>query len=360
RGPRRDLAGVSHDHRDGFAYDHEAFLGPEEARAFDQLSPEESQRRLGPGGLGGVWGAVGGPGGLGAWIERTQRRARDESLRQGWQRYDRDGDGVVTWDEYRREAYGPPEDDFGGTQHPEAYRRMLARDERRFRAADGDGDGGADRDEFAAFLHPEDFERMRPLVTMETMEDMDKDGDGFIQEDEYIAPLTGAPEPLAPPMGAPEPPGPSDGCPWPPAPPTGAPEPLAPPMGAPGPRPPAPPTGAPEPPAPLTGTPSPQRSCTRGAPGAPEPEWVREERAQFGWARDRDGDGRLDAAEVGHWLQPPSPDWAGVEAAHLLHHSDSDKDGRLRRAEILGRWQLFVGSQATNYGQDLQRPHDEL
>lgn len=28
-------------------YDHEAFLGKDEAKTFDQLTPEESQRRLG-------------------------------------------------------------------------------------------------------------------------------------------------------------------------------------------------------------------------------------------------------------------------------------------------------------------------
>lgn len=28
-------------------YDHEAFLGPEEAKTFEQLEPEESRRRLG-------------------------------------------------------------------------------------------------------------------------------------------------------------------------------------------------------------------------------------------------------------------------------------------------------------------------
>lgn len=31
----------------GFQYDHEAFLGKEEARTFDQLTPEESRDRLG-------------------------------------------------------------------------------------------------------------------------------------------------------------------------------------------------------------------------------------------------------------------------------------------------------------------------
>lgn len=38
---------AQHDDRPGFQYDHEAFLGKEEARSFDQLSPEESRERLG-------------------------------------------------------------------------------------------------------------------------------------------------------------------------------------------------------------------------------------------------------------------------------------------------------------------------
>lgn len=44
----RARAGVAqHEDRPGFQYDHEAFLGKEEARSFDQLSPEESRERLG-------------------------------------------------------------------------------------------------------------------------------------------------------------------------------------------------------------------------------------------------------------------------------------------------------------------------
>uniref|UniRef100_A0A8B9IJ69 Reticulocalbin-3 n=1 Tax=Anser cygnoides TaxID=8845 RepID=A0A8B9IJ69_ANSCY len=106
RGPPR----VPHDDSHGFAYDHEAFLGPEQARAFDQLTPEESRHRLGllvglidGDGDGAVTAAE-----LRDWMERTRRRARAESVQQGRQRYDRDGDGAVRWDEYRREAYGTP------------------------------------------------------------------------------------------------------------------------------------------------------------------------------------------------------------------------------------------------------------
>lgn len=41
---------------------------------------------------------------------------------------------------------------------------MLTRDERRFKKADQDGDGIATREEFTAFLHPEEFEYMKDLV----------------------------------------------------------------------------------------------------------------------------------------------------------------------------------------------------
>lgn len=48
RGPPPDLSDQPHyepEHNPD--YDHEAFLGKEEAEKFDQLSPEESRRRLG-------------------------------------------------------------------------------------------------------------------------------------------------------------------------------------------------------------------------------------------------------------------------------------------------------------------------
>lgn len=43
---------------------------------------------------------------------------------------------------------------------------MLPRDERRFKAADLNGDERAERDEFTAFLHPEEFEHMRDIVVL--------------------------------------------------------------------------------------------------------------------------------------------------------------------------------------------------
>lgn len=44
------------------------------------------------------------------------------------------------------------------------YSHMMWRDERRFRAADTNGDMMADKQDFTAFLHPEDYEHMKDIV----------------------------------------------------------------------------------------------------------------------------------------------------------------------------------------------------
>lgn len=44
------------------------------------------------------------------------------------------------------------------------YSHMMWRDERRFRAADTNGDMIADKQEFTAFLHPEDHKHMKDIV----------------------------------------------------------------------------------------------------------------------------------------------------------------------------------------------------
>lgn len=74
----------------------------------------------------------------------------------------------------------------GGDSDNERHQQMVIRDERRFNAADGNQDGALSMMEFVDFLHPEDAEHMRDIVILETMEDIDKDGDGFISEQEYI------------------------------------------------------------------------------------------------------------------------------------------------------------------------------
>ena len=63
---------------------------------------------------------------------------------------------------------------------------MQRRDRRRWSVADGDGDDALTKEEFVSFLHPEDVPHMHDIVILETMEDIDKDKDGKISQEEYI------------------------------------------------------------------------------------------------------------------------------------------------------------------------------
>ena len=72
---------------------------------------------------------------------------------------------------------------------------------------------------------------------------------------------------------------------------------------------------------------------------------------------DKNADGKLDMAEMKAWITPAGFDHAEAEAHHLIHMSDDNKDNKLTVAEILNHYDVFVGSQATDYGEQLQK-HD--
>ena len=67
-----------------------------------------------------------------------------------------------------------------------SYASMLVRDERRFKQADEKNKGYLDKDDLTAFLHPEEYDHMKEMVILETIEDIDKDQDGKISLAEYI------------------------------------------------------------------------------------------------------------------------------------------------------------------------------
>ncbi|MEQ2210324.1 hypothetical protein XENOCAPTIV_011837, partial [Xenoophorus captivus] len=74
---------------------------------------------------------------------------------------------------------------------------------------------------------------------------------------------------------------------------------------------------------------------------------------------DKNKDGKMDREETLDWILPADYDHAIAEAKHLLYESDTNKDGKLTKEEILTKFDLFVGSQVTNYGEALLR-HDEF
>ncbi|XP_020505259.1 reticulocalbin-3 isoform X2 [Labrus bergylta] len=197
-----DLSDHAHDDAHGFQYDHEAFLGKEEAKTFDQLTPEESKEKLAK-----IVDRIDmdkdgfvSHGELHYWIKHRQRRYIEENVNKHWNDYDQNQDGKIAWEEYKNTTYGYYiDDEFHDIEDKARYKSMLTRDERRFKMADRDRDGIATREEFTAFLHPEEFDYMRDVVVQETVDDIDKDGDGKINIHEYIgdmfSPESGETEP---------------------------------------------------------------------------------------------------------------------------------------------------------------------
>ncbi|XP_014479381.1 PREDICTED: calumenin-B [Dinoponera quadriceps] len=275
------------------AYDHEAFLG-EEAKTFDQLSPEESIRRLGiivdkidKDNDGYVTQEE-----LKDWIMYTQQRYIRDDVERQWRSHNRQGKEKLTWTEYRAMVYGDMDEH--ERERPDksdddtfSYLTMLKRDRRRWSTADLDGDDALTKEEFTAFLHAEEAEHMKDVIVLETMEDIDKDGDGKISLAEYIGDMY------------------------------------------------------------------------KGNEGEEEPEWVKNEKEQFSSYRDKDGDGFLNADEVKTWIIPAEFDHAEAESRHLIYEADTDADHKLTKDEILEKYDIFVGSQATDFGEALAR-HDEF
>jgi len=287
----KPLSSKDHDHDHGnFDYDHEAFLG-DEAEEFDELDPEESQRRL------AIIaekidedndGYITIPE-LQKWIKATQERYIDEDVEKQWETNKPEEKETINWGEYRNAIYGfldgtDMEED---EEHGFSYKEMEARDNRRWLLADVDQDGELTKQEFQAFLHPEHAEHMRDIVVTETFEDIDKDKDGKISMEEYIGDMY------------------------------------------------------------------------HGQDGEEEPDWVGSEREQFTKFRDRNGDGHMDMDEVKAWIIPPDFDHSEAEAKHLVFEADADQDNMLTKEEILDKYDLFVGSQATDFGEALNR-HDEF
>jgi len=89
----------------------------------------------------------------------------------------------------------------------------------------------------------------------------------------------------------------------------------------------------------------------------PGTEWYTTEKSRFNDEYDLNHDGKLDRDEMRAWLTPNLVDTAGDEATHLMKSTDKNGDGILSYDEVVAEHELWVGSEATNFGDRLT---DEL
>ena len=67
----------------------------------------------------------------------------------------------------------------------------------------------------------------------------------------------------------------------------------------------------------------------------------------------------MDLEEVRAWIVPSDYNPSEAVAKHLVFEADEDHDNLLTKEEILEKYDIFVGSQATDFGEALTR-HDEF
>ncbi len=276
------------------AFDHEAILGSaKDAEEYDQLPPEEAKARLeilvGKMDLnkdGFVDKAE-----LKAWILKSFRSLSEEESEERFDEAEEDGDGFVTWLEYRRAEFDFDDDEDFETlrsdpEHAEEI-SMLEEDKILFDSADKNHDGKLTKEEYLSFTHPEeDKEMIRPVLEM-TVKAKDRNGDGKIDFQEFMG--------------------------------------------------------------------------DRGKDQSKD--WLVDEKDRFDTDLDKNKDGMLDDAEIIAWIIPDNNEIASDEVNHLFAGADEDVDGLLSMNEILDHHDLFVGSEATDYGEHLHDPHrfdDEL
>ncbi|XP_053546394.1 reticulocalbin-2 [Bombina bombina] len=279
-------------------YDKKMFLGgEEEVETFNRLSPDEQLRRL-----NSIISKIDGNSDgyltqdeLSLWIQKAFKHYIIEDTKEHFSDVDKDGDGIVTWEEYNIHMYDRiieyDEDAFLQDDEEESFRLIHLKDKKRFEHADRDGVQGLNLNEFTDFEHPEESNHMSEFVIEGALDDHDKDNDGFVSLEEYLG------------------------------------------------------------------------DYTRDPGMDVDPHWIVVEKDRFSNDYDKDGDGRLNPKELLSWIVPNNEGVSLDEANHLIEEIDKDGDGRLSESEILKSRDIFLTSEATDYGRQLLDEHfyhDEL
>jgi len=289
-------------------YDHDAFLGEDIAEQFEDLTQEEAKIRLGhlfhkmdknqDGKLSKLE--------LSEWIRYvTSKFVRDSAIKE-MVRIDKNFDGLVSWEEYKSQM--------DKDMLTDSFELSIKDYERRFHRADIDNNKELDHEEFAAFLHPEEYVHMRELLSLEIFEKLDKDGDGKITEHEYLRDMMQEARDQEVSEDSDDEDSDNDN----------------------------------------------DENTKKEKKHFLGPEWVKQEADNFRNNLDTNRDKYLDKQEVHAWISTDDDDHVEAEIDHLLKEADDDKDGELSKDEVVERhMDVFAGSSVTDFGDAIVH-HDEF
>ncbi|XP_048758659.1 reticulocalbin-2-like [Ostrea edulis] len=183
-----------HDGEHDSHYDHEAILGDRQLeKEFDEMEPEEAKRRLkvlavemdsDKDGFVSRQELI-------DWIMNSFRKLDMEDSMEQFEECDENNDNKVTWREYLSRHHGFNINDYkeysNEQEAVDEFTKVLEEDKKKFDAADVDKDGALTKKEHVAFLYPADFPHMHDVEMERVLMDHDKNGDGTITKEEFLA-----------------------------------------------------------------------------------------------------------------------------------------------------------------------------
>lgn len=133
---------------------------------------------------------------LALWIQQVYRKYALEDAEERFPEFDPDGDGVVSWEEYKTVTHQGliSTDDAEGLNDPEqeSIRYLHLKEKRRFDFADVDNTAGLNLTEFLAFTHPSEVDHMADFTIEDVLSEYDRDGDGLVSLTEFIGDVRGS------------------------------------------------------------------------------------------------------------------------------------------------------------------------
>ncbi|EDV28051.1 uncharacterized protein TRIADDRAFT_20674 [Trichoplax adhaerens] len=172
-------------------FDHQVFLGVEEAQNFDKLTSENSKERLkvlipeidsNNDNLIDILE-------LTNWIRTRQDKVIARGAEASFQLYDKNKDNKVSWDEIRSAKYGISDNsETAGilvvSQNVDL--KEMKYDKEKYNHADTDGDLKLSLHEFKIWLHPESDPRMAEFLHQEALHKSDRNKDNLLEFKEYL------------------------------------------------------------------------------------------------------------------------------------------------------------------------------